>query len=123
MITYDYLKKPYICCQRINQELFDFYNGLFSENLNVSKNKIMQFLNLVSIPQLTEDQFKDCEFILSEKDLLLVVRVCRTINRPVTTVLQKNSMRFFGRILKPLLYQAVYQHLIKVNSVIPKSEW
>ena len=33
----------------------------------------MQFLNLVSIPQLTEDQSKDCEFILSEKDLLLVL--------------------------------------------------
>ena len=34
----------------------------------------MQFLNLVSIPQLTEDQSKDCEFILSEKDLLLVLK-------------------------------------------------
>ena len=35
----------------MNQELFDFYKGLFSENLNVSKNEIMQFLNLVSVPQ------------------------------------------------------------------------
>ena len=34
----------------------------------------MQFLNLVSIPQLTEDQSKDCEFILSEEDLLLVLK-------------------------------------------------
>ena len=34
----------------------------------------MQFLNLVSIPQLTEDQSRDCEFILSEKDLLLVLK-------------------------------------------------
>ena len=32
----------------------------------------MQFLNLVSVPQLTEDQPKDCEFILSEKDLLVL---------------------------------------------------
>ena len=32
----------------------------------------MQFLNLVSIPQLTEDQSKDCEFTLSEKDLLVL---------------------------------------------------
>ena len=32
----------------------------------------MQFLNLVSIPQLTEDQSKDCEFIFSEKDLLVL---------------------------------------------------
>ena len=34
----------------------------------------MQFLNLVSIPQLAEDQSKDCKFILSEKDVLLVVK-------------------------------------------------
>ena len=33
----------------------------------------MQFLNFVSVPQITEDQSKDCEFILSEKDLLLVL--------------------------------------------------
>ena len=46
-------KKNLTCHKRINQELFDFYKGLFSENLNVSKNEIMQFLNLVSIPQLT----------------------------------------------------------------------
>ena len=49
-------KKTLRCHQRINQELFDFYKGLFSENLNVSKNEIMQFLNVVSIPQFTEDQ-------------------------------------------------------------------
>ena len=67
-------KKNLTCHKKINQELFDFYEGLFSENLNVSKNEIKQFLNLVSIPQLTEDQSKDCEFILSEKDLLLVLK-------------------------------------------------
>ena len=32
-------KNPYICCKRINQELFDFYKGLFSENL---KGTLMQ---------------------------------------------------------------------------------
>ena len=54
------IKKNLTCHKKINQELFDFYKSLFSENLNVSKNEIMQFLNLVSIPQLTEDQSKDC---------------------------------------------------------------
>ena len=28
----------------------------------------MQFLNLISIPQLTKDQSIDCQFILSEKE-------------------------------------------------------
>ena len=40
----------------------------------MSKNEIMQYLYLISIPQLTEDQPRDCEFILSEKDLLLVLK-------------------------------------------------
>ena len=36
-------KKNLTCHKKINQELFDFYKYLFSENLNVSKNEIMQF--------------------------------------------------------------------------------
>ena len=99
------IEKSLPCHKRINLKLFDFYKSLFPENLNVSKNEIMPFLNLVSIPQLTKDQSRDREFILSEKDL----RVRRTINRPVTTVLQKNSMRFSWRILKPVLYQVLNQ--------------
>ena len=31
----------------------------------------MQFLNLISTPQLRKDQSRDCEFIVFEKDLLL----------------------------------------------------
>ena len=97
-------KNPYICCKRINQELFDFYKGLFSENLNVSKNKIMQFLNLVSIPQLTEDQFKDCEFILSEKDLLLVVKSMPNNKSPSNDGLTKEFYEVFWEDLKtPLI--------------------
>ena len=90
------IKKSLTCHKRINQELFDFYKGLFSENLNVSKNEIMQFLNLVSIPQLTEDQSKDCEFILSEKDLLLVLNSMP--NKKIASQKQKNR-KYCKRIL------------------------
>ena len=97
-------KKKLTCHKRINQELFDFYKGLFSENLNVSKNKIMQFLNLVSIPQLTEDQFKDCEFILSEKDLLLVVKSMPNNKSPSNDGLTKEFYEVFWEDLKtPLI--------------------
>ena len=51
----------------IKELIQDFYKNLFSQNLSVSKNEIMQFLNLVCILQLKEDQSRDCEFILSEK--------------------------------------------------------
>ena len=35
-------KKKLTCHKRINQELFDFYKGLFSENLNVPKNEMQE---------------------------------------------------------------------------------
>ena len=42
----------------------------------------MQFLNLLSIPQLTEDQSRNCKFILSEKDLFLVLK-CMPNNKGI----------------------------------------
>ena len=93
-------KKNLTCHKKINQELFDFYKGLFSENLNVSKNEIMQFLNLVSIPQLTED----CEFILSEKDLLLVLNSMPNNKSPGNDGLTKELYEVFWEDLKtPLI--------------------
>ena len=73
----------------------------------MSKNEIMQFLNLISIPQLIEDQSRDCEFILSEKDLILVFKSTPNNKSPGNDVLQKNSMRFSGTIIKPVLYQVL----------------
>ena len=35
-------KKKLTCHKRINQGLFDFYKGLFSENLNVPKNEMQE---------------------------------------------------------------------------------
>ena len=97
-------KKNLTCHKKINQELFDFYKGLFSENLNVSKNEIMQFLNLVSIPQLTEDQSKDCEFILSEKDLLLVLKSMPNNKSPGNDGVTKELYKiFWGDLKTPLI--------------------
>ena len=52
-------EKSLTCHKRINEELFDFYKKLFSENLNVTKNEILQILDLIFILQLIEDQFRD----------------------------------------------------------------
>ena len=56
--------------------------------------------------------------MLSENDLLLVLK-SMPINK---LVLQKNSIRFSVKILKPLLYQVLNQHLTQVGSVILKSK-
>ena len=51
-----------------------FCKNLFSENVNVSKNEVKQFLSLIFIPEVTEDQSRYYEFILSEKYPLLVLK-------------------------------------------------
>ena len=56
--------------------------------------------------------------MLSENDLLLVLK-SMPINK---SVLQKNSIRFSVKILKPLLYQVLNQRLTQVGSVILKSK-
>ena len=63
----------------------------------------MQFLNLVSIPQLTEDQSKDCEFILSEKDLLLVLNSIPNNKSPGNDDLTKEFYEVFWEDLKTSL--------------------
>ena len=70
----------------------------------MSKNEIMQFLNLVSIPQLTEDQSRDCGFILSEKDLLLVLKCMLNNKSPGNDGLTKEFDGVFWKDLKtPLI--------------------
>ena len=69
----------------------------------MSKNEIIQFLNLVSIPQLTEDKSKDCEFILSEKDLLLILNSMPNNKSPSNDGLKKEFYEVFWEDLKTLL--------------------
>ena len=77
---------------------------MFSENVNVSKNETMQFLSLLSIPQLAEDQSRDCEFILSEKDLLFVLKSLPNNDSPGNEGLTKEFYEVFWEDLKtPLI--------------------
>ena len=63
----------------------------------------MQFLNLVSIPQLTDDQSRDCEFILSEKDFFLVLKSMSNNESPSNDGLTKESYEVFREDLEPPL--------------------
>ena len=47
----------------------------------------MHLLNVVSIPQWTEYQSRDCKFILSEKDLFLALKIILSNKSPY----EKNS--------------------------------
>ena len=66
----------------------------------------MQFLNLVPIPQLTQDQSKskDCTFIMSEKDFLLVLNSMPNKKLPSKDSFTKEFYEVFWEDLKtPLI--------------------
>ena len=96
-------KNSFTFHKRTNYKLFDFYKKVFSENLNMSKNEIMQFLNLVLIPQLRENQSRACEFILSEKDLLLILKSMPNNKWPGNDGLTKEFYKVFWENLKTSL--------------------
>ena len=79
----------------------------------MSKNEIIQFLNLFSISQLTEDQSKDCEFILSEKDLLLVLKSMPNNKSPGNDGLTKEFYEVFWDDLKTPLVSSFKSAFVK----------
>ena len=46
---------------KINKELYNFYNNLFTEKNDVSYATISDYLKNVSIPQLNDEQIRECE--------------------------------------------------------------
>ena len=92
-------KNAFTFHKRTNCKLFDFHKKVF----NMSKNEIMQFLNLVLIPQLRENQSRDCEFILSEKVLLLILKSMSNNKWPGNDGLTKEFYKVFWENLKTSL--------------------
>ena len=64
----------------------------------------MQFLNLISIPQLRKDQSRDCEFILSEEDLIFISKSMTKKKSPENGGLTKEFLVVFWEDFKtPLI--------------------
>ena len=79
----------------------------------------MQFLNLISIPQLKADQSRDSEFILPEKDLLLVLKSVSNNKSPGNDGLTKEFYNVFWENLKTPVISSFKSTF---NKVIPKSK-
>ena len=79
----------------------------------------MQFLNLISIPQLKEDQSRDSEFILPEKNLLLVLKSVSNNKSPGNDGLTKEFYNVFWENLKT---PVISSFKLTFNKVIPKSK-
>ena len=88
------MKKALHVIKELIKSFLTFMKTYFQKILTCSKMKL-QFLNLLSIPQLVEDQARDCEFILSEKDLLLVLKSMLNNKLPSNDGLTKEFFEVF----------------------------
>ena len=88
------MKKALHVIKELIKSFLTFMKTYFQKILTCSKTKL-QFLNLLSIPQLVEDQARDCEFILSEKDLLLVLKSMLNNKLPSNDGLTKEFFEVF----------------------------
>ena len=53
----------------INKNLYSFYQKLFSKNNNISKWKVLQYLQHKSLPKLNDDQCALCEKDITEEKI------------------------------------------------------
>ena len=53
--------------KKMNNHIFLFYKKLFEERLQNESKKLLEFLQVISIPSLTEEPKKMCESELTEK--------------------------------------------------------
>ena len=77
-----------------------FFQKISKNEINVSKNKIVQILKLVSISQVKEDQSRGCKFISSVKDLLVVLKSIPNNKSPGNDGLTKKFYEVFLEDIK-----------------------
>ena len=60
--------------KEVDNELFDFCNNLSKSDKKSSKHDIAQFMSLIEIPRLTEEQSAKCEVSISEDELICALK-------------------------------------------------
>ena len=60
--------------KEVNNELLAFYNNLFKNDKRSSKYDTTQFLSLIQVPCLTEEQSAKCVFLISEVELICALK-------------------------------------------------
>ena len=75
---------------------FDFYNNLFKSDNRNSKYDIAQFLSLIQIPCLAEEQFVKCEILISGDELICALKNMLKNKSLGNDCLTKNCIKHFG---------------------------
>ena len=89
---------------KINKELYNFYNNLFTEKNVVSYAATSDYLKNVSIPQLNDEQIRECDDIINENELFQCLKLMPNNKSPGNHGLTKEFYEsFWEEIKNPLL--------------------
>ena len=80
---------------KINKELYNFYNNLFTEKNDVSYATISDYLKNVSIPQLNDEQIRECDDIINENELFQCLKLMPNNKSPGNDGLTKEFYESF----------------------------
>ena len=80
----------------------DFYEALFKKREQKTKAEIKNFLNVIDVPKLSEDQVNPCEEDLTEKDLCKSLRSMQNDKSPENDGLTKEFCENFWDELKEI---------------------
>ena len=85
----------------------DFYEALFKKREQKTTAEIKDFLNVIDVPKLSEDQVKLCEEDLTEKDLYKSLRSMQNDKSPGNDGLTKEFYETFWDDLKEIFVNSV----------------
>ena len=89
---------------KINKQIFSFYQSLFSRQVQVQTGKIDAYLDNIPLPKLTNEQTLSCEGIISEDEVLKSLKSIDNIKSAGNDGLSKEFYEcFWDEIKKPFL--------------------
>ena len=82
----------------INACICKFYKNLFKKNVTKSNSEKKSFLDSLALPNLTSKSFDICESEITEKDLVITLKIMPYGKSPGHDVLTKEFYEHFGTI-------------------------
>ena len=100
---------------KINKQIFSFYQSLFSRQVQVETGKIYTYLDNIPLPKLTNEQMLSCEDIISEDEVFESLKFIDNNKSPGNDGL---SMEFYecfqDKIKKPFL-ASIHKRFLEIN--------
>ena len=105
----------------LNREIYEFYQKLFKKSVFKTTDEILQFLEVIELPKISNDQFLICENEISENDLFLSLKGVENNKLPGNDGLTKEFYdTFWTEIKGPLLDYIHHAQVTKQLSISQK---